>query len=80
MSVPTGFCLIIACAPLLLGCAGTPGPASPGPPVDYVMDCQDLPYYDTLSASDHTTIIKGMTPHQREECMRLRAEHNNNDM
>jgi hypothetical protein len=80
MSVPRGFCLLIACAPLLLGCTGYPGAASSGPPVDYVMDCQDKPYYDTLSASDHTTVIKGMTPHQREECMRLRAEHSSNRM
>ncbi len=43
--------------------------------VDVVRDC-DKPWYDTVSASDHTTIIKGMTPIEREVCMeQLKSGH-----
>lgn len=80
MPFPAGCRLILACAPLLLGCAANAGAPASSPSVDYVSDCQDQPYYDTLSASDHTTVIKGMTPEQRAACLRLRGELNNRGM
>jgi hypothetical protein len=33
-----------------------------------IVDCTSKPYFDTISASDHTTVIKGMTPIEREVC------------
>lgn len=80
MSFLAGSRLILACAPLLLGCANAGPIPTSNRPVDFVTDCQDQPYYDTLSASDHTTVIKGMTPRQREECLRLQSEHHNRGM
>ena len=78
MSFPTGWRLVVACAPLLVGCTAELGPSRPS--FDYVTDCENRPYYDTVSASDHTTIIKGMTPEQREACLRLWGEHHDRGM
>ncbi|HEX9463009.1 MAG TPA: hypothetical protein VGB82_10460 [Alphaproteobacteria bacterium] len=36
-----------------------------------VVDACYKPWFDTVSASDHRTIVKGMTPIEREVC----AEH-----
>lgn len=35
--------------------------------VDPARDCYK-PWFDTVSASDHRTVIKGMTPIEREVC------------
>jgi hypothetical protein len=45
--------------------------------VDPLRDCYDKPWFDMVSASDHHTIIKGMTPIEREVCSeRMRLEPN----
>jgi len=36
--------------------------------VDPARDCYNKPWFDTVSASDHKTVIKGMTPIEREVC------------
>ncbi|HEX9461358.1 MAG TPA: hypothetical protein VGB82_02045 [Alphaproteobacteria bacterium] len=36
--------------------------------VDPARDCYDKPWFDTVSASDRQTIVKGMTPIEREVC------------
>jgi hypothetical protein len=43
--------------------------------VDPSRDCYNKPWFDTVSASDRHTIVKGMTPIQREVC----AENMRND-
>lgn len=35
--------------------------------VDIIRDC-DKPWFDTVSASDHVTVVKGMSPIEREVC------------
>ncbi len=71
--VPMKYRVLVACTPLMVGCAGGAGDTSSAPPVGFVDDCQDRPYFDTLSASDHKTVVKGLSEREREACLRLRG-------
>ncbi len=64
---------ILVCALLLSACADQPGGAASDAPAGFVSDCQDKPYFDTVSASDRKTVVKGMTEREREACTRLRG-------
>lgn len=68
--------LVLGAVSSLSACAGTDQPssnlsndqkASERASVDIVNDCSK-PWFDTVSASDHKTIVKGMTPMEREVC------------
>lgn len=68
--------LRMACGAILIlglgACTGTSSAtneqkASARAAVDVIRDC-NKPWFDTVSASDHTTVVKGMTPVEREVC------------
>jgi hypothetical protein len=72
----TGF-FVLGCALLLAACGNMAAGPSSGSyaSVDQLRACQDKPFYDTVSASDRRTVIKGMTPQEREVCTSIRSGH-----
>ncbi len=77
LDVRSGCLLVLAsCGALLAGCSAVDGgSAASYAAVDQVRACQDKPFFDTVSASDRRTVIKGMTPEEREVCMSVRSGH-----
>ena len=87
MTIPTAASLLLIAA-ALAGCEMTsadldgrdmtPGErAAAFAAVDPARDCYNKPWYDTVSASDRHTVIKGMTPIERQVCgERMRTDTN----
>ncbi len=67
----------LAAAASLAACNGAPMTPTGGSyaSVDVMRACQDKPFFDTVSASDRRTVIKGMTPEEREVCMAINSGH-----
>jgi hypothetical protein len=77
MAVIRIWCFALATAALLAACSNMAATSrgSSWASVDPLRDCQDKPFFDTVSASDRRTVIKGMTAQEREVCMELRSGH-----
>lgn len=66
--------LVAMCAPTMLTACADAGnqttnvAAAERAQVDILRDC-DKPFYDKVSATDHKTVIRGMTPVEREVCL-----------
>ena len=66
--------VIVGSVVLFYGCAGSPDGAASLTSVTFMGDCQDKLYFDTLSASDHKTIVKGMSDDERDACYRAASQ------